>query len=67
MDLSHLPTDGHAFHKGDLFQFLGELLVDEHGSLLLRARIARSFQGVDVGLYERAVEVKRAFLQQVPG
>ena len=67
VDLSHLPMDGHAFHKGDLFQFLGELLVDEHGSLLLRARIARSFQGVDVGLYERAVEVKRAFLQQVPG
>jgi hypothetical protein len=65
VDLSHLPTDGHVFHKEDLFQFLGELLVDEHGSRLLRARIARSFQGVDVGLYERAVEVKRAFLQQV--
>jgi hypothetical protein len=65
VDLSHLPTDGHVFHKEDLFQFLGELLVDEHGSRLLRARIARSFQGVDVGLYERAVEVKRAFLQLV--
>jgi hypothetical protein len=65
VDLSHLPTDGHVFHKDDLFQFLGEPLVDEHGSRLLRARIARSFQGVDVGLYERAVEVKRAFLQQV--
>ena len=67
VDLSHLPPDtAVVFRRGDAFQFLGELVVDAEGRRQLRARLARPFNGVDIGLYERvAIDAKRAFLRQV--
>jgi hypothetical protein len=63
--------EGYSFHLGDLLQLFGELVPngDDKASAascwLLRARIARNVLGLNVELYERAVEAKRAFERDV--
>ncbi len=58
-----------------LYQFIGELLQEkdeeQQGAsgqggprLVLRARVARAVEGMDVSLYEQAVRLRRAFLEK---
>ena len=64
------------FHVGDWLQAIGELLiVGEDGSsgdggggggaLWLRARICRNVNGLNVALYERALEATREFEREL--
>ena len=50
---------------GEMLQIFGELLVEADGSRTLRARIARNVNGLNIELYERAVEAKRAFEREL--
>ncbi|CAK0857467.1 unnamed protein product [Prorocentrum cordatum] len=50
-----------ALRGGALVQVLGELRRPPQGDLLLRARIVRPADGLDMGLYERCLQVRREF------
>jgi hypothetical protein len=51
------------FRIGGLFQFIGEM-GKQHGKLQLRARVVRNIDGLDAGLFERALQVRREFLNE---
>jgi hypothetical protein len=52
------------FHIGSLFQFIGEMNYDEFSKkLVLKARVGRNIDGLDMGLYEQALKIRREFLQ----
>ncbi|XP_074652312.1 uncharacterized protein LOC141906817 [Tubulanus polymorphus] len=68
---NHLLTVNTAFIEpfhsagGSLFQFLGELsLNDDSGGLVLQAFVSRCVDGLDMKLYELAVENERRFLTE---
>ncbi|KAI5059967.1 hypothetical protein GOP47_0024387 [Adiantum capillus-veneris] len=46
---------------GSLFQFIGELKSPPHQELFLQARVGRNVDGIDVKLYNRALELRRQF------
>jgi len=50
------------FKINSLFQFIGE--VDDQEGLILRARISRNVDGLDVSLYEQALSLRRKFEAQ---
>ena len=52
-----------SFMDAQAGKVLGELEVDAHGARLLRVRIARSMEGVNVEVYERAVDAMRVFAE----
>mmetsp|Transcript_25410 Transcript_25410/g.55248 ORF Transcript_25410/g.55248 Transcript_25410/m.55248 type:complete len:123 (-) Transcript_25410:766-1134(-) len=57
---------GVALTEGSLFQFIGELEKDqehEEQSLILKARVGRNVEGMDLPLYEQAVVARREYLQ----
>ncbi|XP_024538129.1 uncharacterized protein LOC112348939 [Selaginella moellendorffii] len=47
---------------GSLYQFIGELLLQS--GMMLRARVARNVDGLDVKLYEKALRLRRIFQEQ---
>jgi hypothetical protein len=51
------------YRIGGLFQFIGEMSNRQCG-LQLRARVVRNIDGLDVGLYECALKVRREFLNE---
>lgn len=55
------------FAVDSLYQFIGELRwhsSDSHdGRPVLRARVGRQVDGMDLSLYEQAVRIRRAFLE----
>eukprot|EP01114_Cavostelium_apophysatum_P004531 TRINITY_DN1481_c0_g1_i1.p1 TRINITY_DN1481_c0_g1~~TRINITY_DN1481_c0_g1_i1.p1 ORF type:complete len:124 (-),score=23.30 TRINITY_DN1481_c0_g1_i1:409-780(-) len=48
------------FKTNSLYQFIGEL-VRQKNELVLRARVGRNVDGIDVPLYEKALEIRRNF------
>mmetsp|Transcript_27038 Transcript_27038/g.46618 ORF Transcript_27038/g.46618 Transcript_27038/m.46618 type:complete len:114 (+) Transcript_27038:174-515(+) len=50
--------DNVSFREGSLYQFIGEISSD----LLLCARVSRCVDGMDLALYEKAVDIRRQFL-----
>ena len=51
-----------AFNRGSLYQFIGEVDVNE--KLTLRARIACCIDGVDMELFNQALDARRKYLQE---
>lgn len=65
LDTTLVP--GLAFALDSLYQVIGELQppsAEEPGPPVLRARVARCVDGMDVTLYEQAVRIRRSFLQK---
>eukprot|EP01083_Nonionella_stella_P081267 223756_1 len=52
-----------VFKINSLFQFIGEVYFQGE-SPLLKARIARNVDGLDVRLYDEVLDIKRKFLAQ---
>ncbi|XP_038062460.1 CST complex subunit TEN1-like [Patiria miniata] len=51
------------FHAraGSVFQFLGEIDYGENAQIILRARVVRCVDGVDVAMYNKALDAQRRF------
>ena len=52
-----------ALRIGGLFSFIGETET-RHDGLRLRARVVRCVDGIDLGLFDRALQLRRQFLQE---
>ncbi|CAI5469550.1 unnamed protein product [Closterium sp. Yama58-4] len=63
VDTSHIITPG--MRPNSLFQFLGKVHwredAREEDKMVLLAQLGRSVEGMDEGLFERALELKRQF------
>ena len=51
-----------AFNRGSMYQFIGEINVDE--KLTLQARIATCIDGMDMELFNQALEIRRKYLKE---
>ena len=51
-----------AFNRGSLYQFIGEVNVSE--KITLRARIACCIDGMDMDLFNQALDIRRNYLQE---
>ena len=51
-----------AFNRGSLYQFIGEVNMDE--KMTLRARIACCIDGMDMDLFNQALDIRRKYLQE---
>ena len=52
------------FQVGSLFQFIGEMRTEqETKKLCMAARVGRNVDGLDLGMYEQALKIRRDFLQ----
>ena len=50
---------------GVTFQFIGEMHPsDTSDKMLLQARVVRCVEGLDLSLYERAIDIQRRYLEQ---
>ena len=70
-----LVADQH-FAMDGLYQIIGELMVaqqaqagavGEQEDFVVRARVARAVDGMDMSLYEQSVRLRRAFLERNKG
>ncbi|GJP42553.1 hypothetical protein CLOM_g2106 [Closterium sp. NIES-68] len=63
IDTSRIVTPG--MRPNSLFQFLGELTwreeADEGENMVVVARLGRCVEGMDEGLFEKALELKRQY------
>ena len=51
-----------AFNRGSLYQFIGEVDINE--KMVLRARIATCIDGMDMELFNQALDIRRKYLQE---
>ena len=51
-----------AFNKGSMYQFIGELHCSER--LILRARIACCIDGMNMELFNQALDIRRKYLKE---
>ncbi|KAL3690814.1 hypothetical protein R1sor_004465 [Riccia sorocarpa] len=62
VDLEHVKDV--SLRKGSRYQFIGELVPDPTytcDKLKLQARVARNVDGINVDLYEKALQLRRQF------
>lgn len=50
--------------SGSLFQMIGELERGKQGDVVLKARVVRCVDGLDMALYRKAVECQRTYLEK---
>lgn len=50
--------------SGSLFQMIGELEPGRHGDIVLKARVVRCVDGLDMPLYRKAIECQRTYLEK---
>lgn len=51
-----------AFNRGSLYQFIGEVNINE--KMTLRARIAGCIDGMDMDLFNQVLDIRRKYLQE---
>ena len=51
-----------AFQIGHLYQFIGEMTDTGRDSLVLRARVAICVDGLDMNLFQQALDIRRKYL-----
>ena len=51
-----------AFNRGSMYQFIGEICINE--KLTLRARIACCIDGMDMELFNQALDIRRKYLKE---
>ncbi|XP_071940273.1 CST complex subunit TEN1 isoform X2 [Coffea arabica] len=58
IDTQHLKVN---LRIGSLYQFIGELLIDPSNQAILRARVGRNVDGMDLNLYHQSLQLLRDF------
>ncbi|PFX26836.1 CST complex subunit TEN1-like [Stylophora pistillata] len=51
-----------AFNRGSLYQFIGEVYV--YDNIILRARIATCIDGMNMDLFNQALDIRRKYLKE---
>jgi len=51
-----------AFNRGSMYQFIGEICINE--KLTLRARIACCIDGMDMELFNQALDIRRKYQKE---
>jgi len=51
-----------AFNRGCMYHFIGEVNIGE--KITLRARIACCIDGMDMDLFNQALDIRRKYLQE---
>ncbi|CAK9219723.1 unnamed protein product [Sphagnum troendelagicum] len=50
-----------ALRQGSLYQFIGELNFTASNEMVLQARVGRNVDGLDLKLYDKALQLRRQF------
>lgn len=58
IDTQHLKVN---LRIGSLYQFIGELLIGPSNEAILRARVGRNVDGMDLNLYHQSLQLLRNF------
>ncbi|GMH29312.1 hypothetical protein Nepgr_031155 [Nepenthes gracilis] len=58
VDTHHLSLN---FRVGSIYQFIGELHVQPDNEVMLKARVGRNVDGMDLNLYRRSLQLLRGF------
>nr|XP_043630652.1 CST complex subunit TEN1 [Erigeron canadensis] len=58
VDTQHLRLD---LHVGSLYQFIGELWIQPSNEGILKARVGRNVDGMDLNLYHESLKLLRQF------
>ncbi|KAI0510329.1 hypothetical protein KFK09_010930 [Dendrobium nobile] len=59
IDTQHLRDIN--FRINSMYQFIGELLIPHDGQVVLKARIGRNVDGIDLNLYHQSIRLRRKF------
>ncbi|KAL0918537.1 hypothetical protein M5K25_010550 [Dendrobium thyrsiflorum] len=59
IDTQHLRDIN--FRTNSIYQFIGELLIPHDGQVVLKARIGRNVDGIDLNLYHQSIQLRRKF------
>ncbi|KAJ8657681.1 hypothetical protein O0I10_006496 [Lichtheimia ornata] len=63
LEIDTALLDPFSFPIGTMIEFIGELQSNE-AKLILRPRVARSMDTLDLELYEKAAQYKRKYMEQ---
>ncbi|WMV09893.1 hypothetical protein MTR67_003278, partial [Solanum verrucosum] len=58
VDTQHLNIN---LRIGSIFQFIGELLLEPDNEAILKARVGRNMDGMDLNLYRQSLQLLRDF------
>ncbi|KAI3440477.1 uncharacterized protein J3R85_003552 [Psidium guajava] len=50
-----------SFRAGSIYQFIGELRIQPDNEAVLRARVGRNVDGLDLNLYHQSLQLVRQF------
>ncbi|KAG6431320.1 hypothetical protein SASPL_109399 [Salvia splendens] len=48
-------------YKSSLYQFIGELQIEPNNEGILKARVGRNVDGLDINLYHQTMQLERQF------
>lgn len=52
------------YRLGSIYQFIGELLLESDNEPLLKARVGRNVDGIDLNLYRQSVQLLKEFQRE---
>ncbi|XP_059647426.1 CST complex subunit TEN1 [Cornus florida] len=58
IDTQHLSLN---LRVGSIYQFIGELLIQPNNETILKARVGRNVDGMDLNLYRQSLRLLREF------
>ncbi|KAI3469338.1 hypothetical protein Pfo_026001 [Paulownia fortunei] len=58
VDTQHLKLN---LRSGSIYQFIGELHIEPSNEAILKARVGRNVDGLDINLYHQSLELLRVF------
>ncbi|KAL2464163.1 hypothetical protein Fot_52119 [Forsythia ovata] len=58
VDTQHLNLN---LHMSSIYQFIGELQIDASNEAILKARVGRNVDGMDLNLYRQSLQLLRDF------
>ncbi|PSR92562.1 CST complex subunit like [Actinidia chinensis var. chinensis] len=59
IDTQHLNIN---LRVGSIYQFIGELLIQPNNEVILKARVGRNVDGIDLNLYHQSLKLLREFI-----
>ncbi|KAL8484923.1 hypothetical protein ACS0TY_027283 [Phlomoides rotata] len=58
VDTQHLTLN---LRRGSIYQFIGELHIEPNDQAILKARVGRNVDGLDINLYNQTLKLLRQF------
>uniref|UniRef100_A0A5B7AEV1 CST complex subunit TEN1 n=1 Tax=Davidia involucrata TaxID=16924 RepID=A0A5B7AEV1_DAVIN len=58
IDTQHLSLN---LRVGSIYQFIGELQIQPNNEVILKARVGRNVDGIDLNLYRQSLQLLREF------